>query len=64
MKDKEDKGNKTNIVNVSGDIIGSQVGHESDFRDSEFHQIEKTYPNTPAATTQKNQTYFKRFGLF
>ncbi len=64
MKDQEDKGNKTNLVNVSGDIIGSQVGHESDFRDSEFHQIEKTYPNTPAATTQKKSNIFQKIWTF
>lgn len=56
--------NSTNIINVGGDIIGSQVGHESDFRDSEFHQIEKTYPNNPAATSQEESTIFQKIWAF
>jgi len=32
----------------------------SDLRESEFHHIEKKYPNNPAATTQKESTILQK----
>jgi hypothetical protein len=56
--------NQPTIVNknisIVGDVHNSPIVQDSDLRESEFHQIEKKYPNNPAATTQKPSTIFQK----
>lgn len=57
MKDNIEKGS---TVNIGRDMVNSEVNQESDLRESEFHHIEKKYPNNAEATSQKESTIFQK----